>query len=222
MNLHEVIKFLKLSYIYKVDIPEDSLKIAELIFSVISSPEVAEEFRIDDLKILFEEYISKKKAGWCYENAMFMHLILNEYNRPSYVYNYGIEKTRLTHAIVIVNINGIEYPMDPYFCKCYVNDNNEFMSFDDIINHIENKNCDKIKSLYGNGLKAVYMNGSYKMLNGENFEKKVYEDWINNFDYNNMMMKIFNSTNPLNLMKYKLNRARIVKKIFGEPYYEFF
>ena len=208
-------------FISRIDNPMDAFHMAESVFNLIWCTEKAEEFIIDNIKNLMVNYQSGMKSGWCYENAMFLHLLLNSYNRPSYLYNYGIKNTRLTHAIVIVEFEGEYYPIDPYFCRCFT-DGSNILTIKQLLEKIKLRDFDSITTLYGTGFKKVYSNNQTTEFTGKNFTDQVMNDWVDNFDYNNIMVREFGHTNPLELMTRKIEKVRILRKWSGELYYEFF
>lgn len=208
--------------IYRIDEFKNVVKLVEHVYTFLINPEEAEDFKLDSLENLMEQYSTKKRSGWCYENAMFLHLLLNQYNRPSLVYNYGINGTRMSHAIVLVEFNRKYYPVDPYFCKYFRDNNYNILDFDNLIKLINNSEFEKILPVYGESKKQIYVNGSFVNMKGFDFEKQIMKDWVDNFDYVNIMDKEYGSINPLNLMKSKLNYTRLLRKISGDFYFEFF
>jgi hypothetical protein len=210
-----------MNIMHRIDTPMDAFRMAESVFSLIWCTKKAEEFIIDDIKNLVVNYQNGLKSGWCYENAMFLHLFLNNYNRPSCLYNYGIKNTRFTHAIVLVEFKEEYYPIDPYFCRCYT-DGSNILTIKQLFEKIKLKDFDSITTLYGTGVKKAYLNDQTTEFTGKDFADQIMKDWVDNFDYNNIMLKEFGHTHHLELMTIKIEKVRILRKGSGELYYEFF
>lgn len=199
----------------------DLLRLSDFVYTTIPH---GDDSGIDigySINQLYWQFINKKKFGWCYMHALFYHLILQEYGRESYVYDYGLSKPQITHVVVIVTIRDYKYLIDPYFNRYYVDENNNPYTFSDLLEMIK-KDPSKIRSKYGSGLKEIKRGNEFIKASAKDFEAGVLDSWRVNQNYDKVMMETFNDLNPLLLMHQKIQKAVILKKVDGTRYFDFF
>lgn len=203
---------------------DDLLNIAQLsdfIYSLIPhGPDTGIDIGLP-IPQIYHQFKNKEKSGWCLMHAMFMHLILHEYGRPSYVYDYGLKELEITHAVVIVKLLDEDYLIDPYFNRYYIDNKEEPLSFTALLKVVK-EDCNNIRSKYGENRKDVKQGPVYQKWAPEQFEKSVLESWRANQNYDEIMMKTYNNLNPLCLLDNKIQKTRILIKINGKKYLEFF
>lgn len=207
--------------IFKIDTVADLARLSDFVFSTIPHD-------IDngiDLKYnvveMYQQFINKKKFGWCYWHAMYMHLLLKEYGRESFLYDYGFSEEQLTHSVVVVTLRNDQYLIDSYFNRYYANKNKEPIAFHDLLIEAAQES-DKITSVFGKSKKIVKQENEYVEMTGQEFIESVMNSWKMNQNYDEIMMKKCGSKNPLLLLPKKVQKVVVVQKINGSKYYEFF
>ena len=211
----------ELIYFSKVDTIEDAVELSDFVFSLIPHSGDVKDFDVNrDVVQLYGDFKRKLRFGWCYHNAMYLHLMFQLFHRDSYVYDYGLADLQITHAVTILTLNDQEYLIDPYFSRYYVDENDNPIPFPRLVELAE-KDPSKIKSVYGEKKKQVKQ-GEFVRWTPQEFEQSVLNAWEVQVDFKNNMMKAFGSTNPLCLLPKKIQKTRVLKKITGARYYEFF
>jgi len=196
-------------------------QLSDFIYSLIShGPDTGIDIELP-ISDMYHQFKKKEKSGWCYMHAMFMHLILHEYGRPSYVYDYGLRELEITHAVIIVQLMDKDYLIDPYFNRYYVDNKEEPLSFAVLLKLIK-QDCNNIKSKYGKSQKNIKQGSVYQKIAPQQFEKSVLESWKANQNYDKIMTKTYNSLNPLYLLNNVIQKTRVVIKVNGKKYLEFF
>ena len=175
----------------------------------------------DSVNQLYRQFVNKKKFGWCYMHALYYHLLLQEYGQESYVYDYGLPTPQLTHSVVIVTLRDDKFLIDPYFNRHYVNGEGNPLTFVKLLELI-NSDPSRIHSSYGPGLKEVKAGPVFNLTTPQDFEVGVVNSWQVKQNYDEIMMKHFNSTNALYLMTRKVQKAVVHKKVDGTKYFDFF
>lgn len=207
--------------INKIETVTDLARLADFVYSTIPH---AMDNGIDlnyNVAEMYWQFINKKKFGWCYMHAMYMHLLLKEYGRVSFLYDYGLQEEQLTHSVVIVAIKDNQYLIDPYFNRYYVNKKKEPLSFRELKVKVA-KGSEEIKAVYGAGKKQVKQGDIYIEMTGPEFFQSVLNSWKVNQKYDEIMVERFNSTDPLLLLPRKIQKVIVLNKIDGTKYYEFF
>jgi len=210
----------ELERIKKIDDFTDIVKLADFVYSIVSHGPPTYQMNISDLRGIYNDFKSQKSFGWCYANAVFMHLILRQYNRDSFIYDYGLRDERITHTVVICVLKDEKYLIDPYFSRYYADSNEIPLSFNSLLTNIRNGN--KIISIYGKSKKLVKQGNDLVPMNPEIFEQSVLGGWKAECNFDNALMKKFNSVDALKLIPLKIQKGRVITKADGQCYYEFF
>lgn len=219
-----MIKIPELEPFKKIDTIDDLVRLASFVFSTISHSQ--ESSQLDIEKSVEENFYSFKTHeifGWCHTNALFYHTLLNLYDRDSYIYDYGLQKYKFTHVVVIVTLREDQYLIDPYFNRFYSDRHKNPLTFKELKDLIKNS-PNSIQSKYGKGVKKVYQEYSKDFVDftGEKLEKSVINSWKVLSDFETEMKKIYGDTNPLLLIPNKISRTKILKKLDNTSYFEFF
>lgn len=215
----------ELDTLRRIDNFSDALKLSSFVFSLI--PHYTKDRQpIDVCKDVFQYYKlfkENKFFGWCHSNALYLHLLLKKYGRESYVYNYGLKDSDFTHVVTVVTIKESQYLFDPYFNRCYVDEENNPLSFNELLKKIIT-DPESVKSVYGGGKKAVYFedNEKFMWMSPQDFEISVLNVWRTLLDFDKTMAENFNNINPLMLIPQKIEKTNLLMKLSGEPYLEFF
>ncbi len=220
-NMSNIKNIPGLNKITKIHDVADYVRLADFVYKTISH---SMDSGIDldySVNQLYWQFVNKKRFGWCYMHALYYHLIVQEYGRESFVYDYGLPAPQLTHSVVVVTLRDDKYLIDPYFNRYYVTEKGNPYTFPDLLAMIKTDPT-KIYSKYGPGLKEVKQGDKYIETSPEQFEKGVLESWRVNQNYDKIMMEKFNSTNALLLMHCKVQKAKVCKKIDGTKYFDFF
>lgn len=216
------LSFIKNLNVNKIDTFEDIVALCRFVYNTVPHDNKKSEF-IQDVKVMYHLYTTKKDFGWCHANASFLHLLINEFNRESSIYNYGIEKGSLTHVVVCVTIHGIKYLVDPYFARYYVSSSGDPLTYSSLMGLIAKGKYDKIHNKFiDNCVKEVKQGDYFVGIKPEDFYKMVFNSWIVCCDYKKIMLETVGTVNPLALLPLKLQETRVLKKVDGSPYLEFF
>lgn len=207
--------------VHKIDTLDEALALSNFVYSVVPhSQNVEIHYKYSDIRGIYNDFREKRKFGWCYANAMFLHLIYREFGRPSLIYDYGLASEKITHAVVLIRIRDVDYLIDPYFNRHYVNQSGDPYTYKSLIDAIKNGGIPNIRSKYGTSLKDVYLNGSFKKIDGKSFESSVLEGWRAIVNYDNVMTKRFGTLNSIVLLPLRNSSARILNNSDGNGYYE--
>lgn len=208
--------------ITKIDTVADLTRLSNFVFSTIPH---AQDNGIDlkyNVSEMYWQFINKKRFGWCYWHAMFMHLLLKEYGRESFLYDYGLSTEQLTHSVVVATLRDERFLIDPYFNRYYANEKGDKpLTFHDLLIEAA-RESDKITTVYGKSKKLVKQGDEYVEMTGQEFEKSVMDSWKVNQNYDKVMMEKCKSKNPLLLIPKKIQKVKILQKLNGNKYYEFF
>lgn len=206
----------------KIDTFEDAIKLSGFVFSLISHSDNVESIDINESLLgLYHKFKKKENFGWCYTHALFLHLLLMEYNRESCIYNYGLNEYELSHAVTLLTIKGKRYLLDPYFNRYYVDEKGKYLTFEQLLNNI--KKSKKIKTVYGDEKKEVeQQEDKFEEWSPQRLVDSVIDSWKKNKDMNKIMKKKFNSIDPLMLLTVEIERVIVLKKASGAKYFEFY
>jgi len=210
-----------LERITKIQEVNDLVRLADFVYALIPHGEdngLEIEYSVNQM---YWQFVNKKKFGWCYMHALFYHLLLQEYGRESYLYDYGLPNPQLTHSVVIVTLRGDEFLIDPYFNRFYVNGQKNPHTFSNLLDLIKN-DPSKIHSIYGTSLKEVKAGDIFRKTSPQEFEAGVLNSWKVKQNYDEIMMKTFGGLNPLLLMHRKVQKVSVHKKVDGTKYFDFF
>lgn len=210
----------ELREIPKIDNFDDLIKLSNFVFKTIPH---AGDTGIDiehSVSQIYNQFKNRQKFGWCYTNSLYMHLILSHYGRSSYLYNYGLDKAQLTHTVLIANIGASEYLIDPYFNRYYISKTGFPLTFYDLIKAI--KNNDEIFIKYGSNKKYVKQGNNFIEWTPQQLQESVFNSWVVNLNYNQIMHDTFKDNNVLLLIPKVFQRVRVLIKIDGKKYFEFF
>lgn len=146
------------------------------------------------LYILFKE---KRIGGWCGLNANVLQRICRGYDIPYKSFNYGLND--YTHIVGILKFKKSRYLFDPYFSKHYVS-GDHILTFDELMELVQNDDFDSIQSVYGNSKKAVIKTNETVYMKGQDFEKEILRSFVSK-GLNEALLKTYGNTNPFNMMK---------------------
>jgi hypothetical protein len=210
-----------LDKIKRIETVVDLAQLAGFVFSTIPHG-IDNGIDIEcDVVEMYKQFMDKKKFGWCYWHAIYMHLLLKEYNRESFLYDYGLQEEQLTHSVVIVTLKDKKYLIDPYFNRYYITMKNVPLLFHELLSTIK-KDPNNIGIIYGKEKKQVRQGDKYVKMTPEEFVDSVMGSWKINQNYDEIMMDKFNNKNPFLLIPEKIQKVVVLKKLDGSKYYEFF
>lgn len=202
---------------------QDLVELLDIVFTLIPQHEdinMSSDLNPDDIGETFKKFQNREAFGWCHANANFMHFVLREYSRESYVYDFGVQGGRITHAVLVVTLGKNRFLIDPYFNRYYGDEKGGVYTFDNLIGLIK-KDPSLIYSHFGKGKKPIFQGGKFIELTGQEFEVSVLEGWRVNFDLENVLRNAFGDTNPLNLISRKVQCSTALRKRNGNTFYEF-
>ena len=151
------------------------------------------------IQYLKEGFEGRRIGGWCGLNCEFFKRIMIEHGFSVASFNYGIVGI-LTHIVLIVKINECPYLFDPYFNRYYEVDGKN-ISFEELMNMVNNNDTSKVKSVYGIEKKPVERRGGLWVdMTGQELEESVVSSAINN-GLNTSLIEKFGSDNLFNLMR---------------------
>lgn len=209
-----------LKKITKIQDVSDLLNLADFVYATIPH---AKDNGLDlgsSINQMYKQFVDKEKFGWCYMHALFYHLLLNEYERESYIYDYGLPEPQLTHSVVIATLRDEEFLIDPYFNRLYVNENKKPITFVNLLKKIK-EDPSEIYCSYGSGVKEVKAGSVFNSTSPQVFEAGVLDSWKVNQNYDEIMRETFNDTNALLLMGKKIQKVAVRRKVDGTKYFEF-
>lgn len=218
-NMSKINEIPVLKKITKLDNVADYARLADFVYATIPHAMDSGITLDHSINQLYWQFVNKKKFGWCYMHALYYHLILQEYNRDSYIYDYGLPVPQLTHTVVIITLRDEQFLIDPYFNRYYINNEGNPYSYYSLLKMI-NKDPNQIHSKYGPSVKDVKAGDVFNPVPPQEFEAGVLNSWKVNQEYDKRMMKNFNSTNALHLITRKLTKMGVCKKADGSKYFE--
>ena len=190
----------------------DLIKIMDWIYSLIPRTSVPYEkpITMQDIEGLYVDFNTFQIGGWCGLNAEFFKWILEGYQRLDPLnlryrsYNYGIQELKLTHIGVLVEIDRMEFLLDPYFNRYYVHKDGFPLQFKDLLHLVQERKEDKYRSVFQGSKKPdMKEDGTVLYLSPEELLKGVLEIFETN-GLSKAMKSIFNETNPDLLMLLKI------------------
>jgi len=205
-QLHEAIG------VKNVNSMEDLLKIQEFVFEAIPYTETpfAKKVGIEvddraevDLLDVYIKCKHKDIGGWCGMNAEYFRLVLVTYGVKCWPYNYGIHDTRFSHVCVVVEFDGMQFLMDPYFNRVYSYKNDFLLRFPELVSLIQSRNTNVITSRYGTSKKPVEVQDGFIDRTGGEFEDSVFE-FFYSIGMESALQNVFGEDNPHLLMLIKI------------------
>lgn len=183
---------------------KDVLALQEFVFSTIPYTKDPLE-DIGSFTLAYRGFKKREIGGWCGLNAEYFRRLLICYGVKVRPYNYGLVSTRFTHVCVIVNFDGIEYLLDPYFNKIYTYKDDFPLPFQDLLRLIQKGETSCITSQFGSGKKPVWHEDLEDFVpeSGDSFENNVF-DFFQSIGLNESLMDVFGYVNPLALLLIKI------------------
>lgn len=205
----QIEKMSELAHVKEINTIADVIKVQDFVFSLI--PKTEEPFikkmgikkgnGVDvDLFDVYTKCKNKEIGGWCGMNAEYMKLILSTYDIKSWPYNYGISSKQITHVGIVVEIDEMQFFMDPYFNRMYSYKNDFLLRFPELISLVEKRNFEPVTSVYGKSIKPIKLNNKWEEKNGEDLEVQVLNFFYKELNMENVLKETFCEDNPLLLM----------------------
>lgn len=192
----------------KIGTHDEVMSLAKKVYELIPCGDTSDEY-ILDLKKMYRSCKSFEFSGWCVTNALMLHHLLSELWVPSYVLDYGDRDHKFSHSVVIATIQGIEYLIDPYFCR-YPCVGDFIVPFKEVVKSAS-KDPDCISWSYLPAHKPALREGSWVYMIGESFFEDVLTGWVN----------VGFEGHPNDLLAMSHCCTSIRKKTNGKLYYEF-
>lgn len=193
------------------DIPEirtfqDIMGVRDFVFSTVpwfkEPTDLRMNFHTNNVLNLYWDFKQYKAGGWCGLNATFFDILMYWYGIRTRPYNYGISSYGLTHIGIIVEYDGIEFFMDPYFAAHYVHRDGFPLPFRDLMNLIQERKYDHFLSVYSDVRKPIKEeDGSYTSRTPEEVLKLAYAA---SPYYKSTLMRIFGVDDSRALMLIKV------------------
>jgi len=156
---------------------------------------------------LYNLFISKKAGGWCGLNTDFFQTILYWYQVPARPYNFGIRQYGITHTGVVVEYDGEEFFMDPYYAVHYKHRDGFLLTFKHLMTLIADRKFDHIVPVFSDVRKPVEQHdGTFAMLTPQEIQKNTMfmSPNLSGRSYEEVMKEVFGETNHLLLMLIKI------------------
>jgi len=193
----------------KIEKFSDLLKLNDFVYSAIPWKKVPDEEwlkesyedRLKKIESILQDSRDKKIGGWCGASGVLMSLLLAYYKIKRVGLNYGLSEDNYSHVVVIANLDGMEFLLDPYFNRHYTYYGEFPLQFPDLIRLIEEKKFAAIKSVYGSSSKEVEQNNGYIQFSPQSLEESVIKSWynrgfkkelINTYGVDNSLMLLLN------------------------------
>jgi hypothetical protein len=202
----------ELSSIERVTGIQDLLKIMDFVFTTVPWTTIPYETLItmEDIKPLYDKFKAKELGGWCGLNAEFFKWIIEGYrcldskNIRYRSYNHGVYGQQLTHIGVIVEVDRMEYYLDPYFNLYYTHKDGHPLQFEDLHYYIRERRVDRYQKTFLNSKKAlINEDKSITYITPQEFLDII----LKGFELLNLsatLKNIFNDTNPDLLLLLKI------------------
>jgi len=193
---------------------QDIIKIRNFVFSTVplllkDSTDI--KLSMENLSIsvfnLYKLFLSKKVGGWCGLNVDFFQTILYWYQVPARPYNFGIAPQGITHTGVVVEYDGEEFFMDPYYAVHYAHRDGFLLTFKHLMSLIADRKFDRIVPIFSDIRKPVEQrDGTFSMMTPQEIQKSTMFMSHSSLGrpYEDIMNEVFGQTNPLLLMLIKI------------------
>jgi hypothetical protein len=184
----------------------DLLRLRDFVFKLIPWFIEPSDSKLDltvfNVINLYNQFKCREVGGWCGLNAEYYQFILYWYYIKTRPYNFGLRYKNITHVGVIVEYDGMEFFMDPYFAMHYIHRDGFPLQFKDLMNLISDRKFDRILPVYSDCRKEVQQqDGSFLSTNSTELFRSVLGSWPN---YDREMMDVFGMQNPELLMMLKI------------------
>jgi hypothetical protein len=193
----------ELSHIKEITSLQDIIQIRDFVFSTapwLIKPYM-KKLHEENLSDIYKKLKEKTIGGWCGFNADLFAVLLYHYGIKTRGFNYGLQKSRFTHVVNIVEFDDVEYLMDPYFSSHYTDANGTILPFIVLLKLIAKRKFDEIKTVYSNIKKPIQCeDGSFKNMSPQELFLSVLKDWKINYNFDNIMNDIFCTPDPKTLM----------------------
>ena len=156
---------------------------------------------------LYNLFTSKKAGGWCGLNTDFFQTILYWYQVPARPYNFGIRQYGITHTGVVVEYDGEEFFMDPYYAVHYKHRDGFLLTFKHLMTLIADRKFDHIVPVFSDVRKPVEQHdGTFAMMTPQEIQKRcMFESRTpSGRSYDDVMKEVFGDTNSLLLMQIRI------------------
>jgi hypothetical protein len=194
------------------DVPEirtfqDILKVRDFVFSTVpwfkEPTDLRMNFHTNNVLNLYWDFKQYKAGGWCGLNATFFDLLMYWYGIRTRPYNYGVSFYGLTHIGIIVEYDGIEFFMDPYFAAHYVHRDGFPLPFRDLMNLIQDRKFDRFCSEYSSDARKLVLeeDGTYTQWSPEEMVEMAF---VGSPNYKKTLTRIFGVDDPRILMLIKI------------------
>jgi hypothetical protein len=190
----------------------DLTKIMNCVYTLVPWTEIPyeKEIKFENIETLYRQFKKLEIGGWCGLNAEFFKWIIEGYRRldPFGIryrsINYGISSKQLTHICVAVEIDRVEFLLDPYFNRYYIHKDGYPLRLDDLLYFVRERKTTKYKSVFLNSTKpAIRLDGYTEEVSPQVLLKEVLDSFELN-DFTRIMQNTFGSTNPDLLMLLKI------------------
>lgn len=224
----DLTKIPELAQIWRLDTIQNVALLANFVYTLVPN-DIDTGFDLSqDVVALYNKYKNKENFGWCYSSSLYLHMLLKEYHKDSYLYNFGFTEKdtghadrNISHAVVIVTIQDNQYLIDPYFNKYFIDRvSKQALTFDKLI-LFSKYYRNRIESVYGPGLKPIKRKDSFIEVEPQIFEKMIMDFFKTELDYDNVMTKNYKTTDITALLSKKISKVRVLAKMNKELYYEF-
>lgn len=196
----------------------DLLKIMGVVYSIIpwTIDPYIKQICYEDMGLLYKKFKKIELGGWCGLNAEFLKWILEGYRRTDHnvrfrSYNYGLScklptdvKPIFTHIGVLVEIDRMEFFIDPYFARYYIHSDGYPLQFKDLLYLISEHKFDRYRSVHLPLLKPVQrVDGTIEHVKPEQLLEEVF-GYFYQQGLSDILNNTFGSDNPDNLMLIKI------------------
>ena len=191
------------------------MKIRDFVFSIVPwflKPSIGLNINVENIAELYKLFSTRKAGGWCGLNADYFQMLLYWFQIKTYPYNFGIKSRNISHVGLIVEYDGEEFFMDPYFAVHYIHRDGFLLTFRHLMTLIAERKLDHIVPVYSEVRKPVQQeDGTFLMMTPQEIHKSIIIAWsegtksgTDGFQYEKTMMDIFGQTDPLLLMLIKI------------------
>ena len=184
-----------------IDSIQTIMRIRDFVFSVVPwtlRPSVDLKLDVENILGLYKMFVSKESGGWCGLNAEYYQLLLYWFQVKTRPYNFGVKSHDITHVGVIVEHDGEEFFMDPYFAVHYAHRDGFLLTYSHLMALIAERRLDRIVPVFSDVCKPVQqIDGTFILQKPQEIRKSVLDSWP---QYEKTMKDIFGQTDPLLLM----------------------
>jgi len=173
----------ELKKIDRIQTLQEAIACCNATFKII--PWIQNSFKIEDIPPnlsvseavyhMYGLFSDRTSGGWCGLSVEFFQRVLSVYGVKLRPFNYGTPDKKFTHITTVVEFDGKEYLLDPYFGKHYQDSSGRYLTLQELLYLIQRREFNSIVPVYEQGAKMVDEHTQWTPMNGEQFEETILE-----------------------------------------------